>query len=1187
MSGNHGEHIRKIRDDFQASQRVKDSLNNSIQALAKDLYSKDTHFIFELIQNAEDNTYHAVEPSLSFRLVATDPTGTKDSDGVLIVQNNEIGFSSDNVDAICAVGKTTKSKIQGYIGEKGIGFKSVFRITSSPHIFSNGYSFCLPEHDEETGLGYIVPKWIDRIPEGIDPSQTTIILPLDKTDFRYEKIERMLREIEPETIIFLSKLKVIKVETDTGDTLTILKDDQDMPQVQIMVEGTMQGESFSKVDEFLLYRKAFDKPSDVSHEKRIGIDKRDVSIVFPTSENKESAGRIFAYLPVRSDTGLPFLINADFILPSSREEIRGNVPWNQWLMDCVANLLAYALPRLKEKGLLTVDLLEALAKRMNELDQNSMFYPIVEAVRGALLDQELLPADDETFVSARNVKLARGAELRKLITRDHLKELFQSKDEIKWLSREITQDRTPDLRSYLMSKFDVEEIRPERFAQLITDYFLEAQTDDWIIQFYNFLGKDKSDLWKKPDSILRQKKILRLEDNSHVIPFQPDGNPNAYLPSSSKTKFPIIKRDIFNDKGAEEFLRNLRLFEPDLFAEVIEFVLPKYIDHPSLVDFQDNIEDLRKVNKLINTPFREEAKNSNAKLKVLLAKLGSESLFDSEIGQISNLRLAKFIPRFLKILLPSIKMIFANNKNRGEYKSAEEIYLNTTELHMYFENNPNTWFIDKSYPADLEQFFKELSIGDIPRVNCENKDDRGYVIIQRSHGSHKRGLNGFDPHIKVDGLKYAIKHPSIEKSLFIWNRIAISNIDCIRGVVESSTRQDYANSNRETMPSIMGSLLLDSEWIPGLDGRFRKPKDFPIEELPKEFSKDETLCDILGMGVSEAEVLAEKYGVKVEHINFIKLHLEEFEKWKTSVINRSSSVGDFPEVPSRNSERREEKLQERLSESPEKSYVERKRSVRISKKLTDPSIWLKAKYTNEQRQMICQICRQVMPFKKPNGEYYFEAVEITNQSNIEHEELHLALCPTCAAKYKIFVKNDNEEIDRVTRSILEMEGMEIPIKLDKPDASIRFVDVHFADLKTIFSKSKSTGVTRPKSFENDVDRPLASSVKQGKSVEERESEPEVIYKGEGWNVQQPKELVQCPHCHSQVRSDRFEGHIERVHSIKPDKRALHRAAMSLKIPPRRKKREKSSKAPATWKPARCRSCGVPVVPGSDYCYSCG
>ena len=79
MANNQREHIKSIRDDFQqASQRIKDSLNNSIQTLSEDLYTKDTHFILELIQNAEDNTYRESEPSLSFRLVKTDLTGTKD-----------------------------------------------------------------------------------------------------------------------------------------------------------------------------------------------------------------------------------------------------------------------------------------------------------------------------------------------------------------------------------------------------------------------------------------------------------------------------------------------------------------------------------------------------------------------------------------------------------------------------------------------------------------------------------------------------------------------------------------------------------------------------------------------------------------------------------------------------------------------------------------------------------------------------------------------------------------------------------------------------------------------------------------------------------------------------------------------------------------------------------------------------
>ena len=856
LINNHREHIHKIRNDFQASQRVKDSLINSIQALARDLYSKDTHFIFELLQNAEDNTYEAVEPSLSFRLEKFDPTGTQGSDGVLIVQNNEIGFSSDNVDAICAVGKTTKSKILGYIGEKGIGFKSVFRITSNPHIFSNGYCFCLPEHDEETGLGYIVPQWVVRVPEGIDSSHTTIILPLDKDGFGYSEIEKMLRDIEPETILFLSKIKEIKVETDTGDALTILKDDHDMPQVQIMLEGTMRGESFSKVDEFLLYIKSFDKPPDVLHEKRIDINKRDCSIAFPLGKDSESIGKIFAYLPVRSDTGLPFLINADFILPSNREDIR-NIPWNRWLMGCVAELAAYALPRMKERGLLTIALLEALTDRVQKIPDNSIFYPIVRSVGDAFKNEELIPTDDGAFVKAQSAKLARGSELRNLLNQDQLGLLFRSPHVVKWLSAEITQDLTFNLRRYLMVQLEIEEVRPEKFVELLTDDFLENQDDKWIVDFYSFLGKDRAELWKKPDAPLRKIKIIRLEDKSHVIPFKSDGTPNAYLPSSVATKFPTIKKSLFANETAADFLKRLGIIEPDLFAEIIEFILPKYTEDRVIVDYEENIDDLKTIKKLLDEPFKGSSSSSLAKLRILLGKLGLLELED----YFSKDEPGKLIPILLKMVMPSIRFLRASNSLRTEYKSSKDIYKNTPELHLYFQDNPEAWFICDDYPDEFLSLFHELGINERPKVTKRNADNNGFVKISELNRNHRRGLDGFDPDINVDGLKNAITNRTIHKSEFIWNTIAIQYSACIRGIVEKSSRRTYQNSKKEAQISDFGRLLIDTEWLPSPNGGFSKPGPLCLNDLPVEFEKDtpraKSLSFALKMRQAEHEMALE------------------------------------------------------------------------------------------------------------------------------------------------------------------------------------------------------------------------------------------------------------------------------------------------------------------------------------------
>lgn len=77
-------------------------------SLSEELYTKITHFILELIQNADDNTYaNGSIPTLEIRL---------DTD-YMDLQSNEVGFSESNIRAICKIGGSTKTdKTQGFIG---------------------------------------------------------------------------------------------------------------------------------------------------------------------------------------------------------------------------------------------------------------------------------------------------------------------------------------------------------------------------------------------------------------------------------------------------------------------------------------------------------------------------------------------------------------------------------------------------------------------------------------------------------------------------------------------------------------------------------------------------------------------------------------------------------------------------------------------------------------------------------------------------------------------------------------------------------------------------------------------------------------------------------------------------------------------------------------------------------------
>lgn len=71
---------------------------------------------------------------------------------------NEVGFTLKQLDALTRVSRSTKKTIadgsKGYISEKGIGFKSVFKVADVVHIARSFYEFKL---DRNEPVGMILP----------------------------------------------------------------------------------------------------------------------------------------------------------------------------------------------------------------------------------------------------------------------------------------------------------------------------------------------------------------------------------------------------------------------------------------------------------------------------------------------------------------------------------------------------------------------------------------------------------------------------------------------------------------------------------------------------------------------------------------------------------------------------------------------------------------------------------------------------------------------------------------------------------------------------------------------------------------------------------------------------------------------------------------------------------------------
>ena len=316
------------------------------------------------------------------------------------------------------------------------------------------------------------------------------------------------------------------------------------------------------------------------------------------------------YFPTEEKTDLRFRVHAPFLLTDNRANVKRGEPVSEQLIETCARLLVKSLSQIRDRGLLSVTCPNCLPIHREFWDSSEsdadgpLFTPLFRAVREILEHERLLPAANGQFVCASAAKLAGSSELRAILTEDDLATLFDATTPIYWLSADITPDRTHDLHTYLRRQIGISVIDPEGFANRITAAFLQKQTDEWMVRFYTFL-RDQRGLWdseKHGNPILRSKPILRLENNTHQAPFKWDGKtPNVFLAPQRDTQCPILKRSINKHAAANEFFRQLGLSEPDILADVMECILPRYRGNGATIDDAVYLADLAQIAQAIDS----------------------------------------------------------------------------------------------------------------------------------------------------------------------------------------------------------------------------------------------------------------------------------------------------------------------------------------------------------------------------------------------------------------------------------------------------------------------------------------------------------------------------------------------------------------------------------------------------------
>nr|GEW07666.1 DNA binding,ATP binding protein [Tanacetum cinerariifolium] len=424
------EHVEEIRlTKFSIGGKpnpLTEDLHQAVKNLSAELYAKDVHFLMELIQNAEDNEYpEGVDPSLEFVITSKDITNTG-APATLLVFNNEKGFSRKNIDSICSVGRSTKKGLRkrGYIGEKGIGFKSVFLITAQPYIFSNGYQIKFNEKPcQHCNVGYIVPEWVENDPtlsaiqsvygSATSLPTTTLVLPLKPE--KVKPVKDQLSSIHPEVLLFLSKIKRLSVREDSEDprlntvsaisissekNFVTLKS-MDAESYTLHLTADISGNDVDTECGYHMWKQRFPVKHENKVDVRSEVEEWVITLAFPVGRRLNrgaSMPGIYSFLPTETVTNFPFVIQADFLLASSRENILWDNKWNQGILDCVPVAFMNAFTSLIKSTQSAP--VSSLSNMFRFLPINESSHPKLNHVRNAIkakvMNEAIVPCESYT-----------------------------------------------------------------------------------------------------------------------------------------------------------------------------------------------------------------------------------------------------------------------------------------------------------------------------------------------------------------------------------------------------------------------------------------------------------------------------------------------------------------------------------------------------------------------------------------------------------------------------------------------------------------------------------------------------------------------------------------------------------------------------------------------------------------------
>ncbi len=1075
------EELGRMRAGMVNSMRENNAWDGFKRTLS-DLYPDQAHFIYELLQNAED----AQATKAEFHLT---------HDKLVFVHDGKRLFEKKNAESITNIGHSTKRDDLNQIGKFGVGFKAVFAYTSTPRIYSGDFAFEIRD--------LFVPQWLDENPAA--PHETRFEFPFNGPKSVNQcviEISTWLRQMKDSVLLFLQNITSIRWAIGSGGWTETSRRDCAGDVVEIRHTSP---DSVRRASSHWL---RFMEPTELRSPLYIAVA---FKLDMTASEGQQflagqplqgrivpTAGQLSIYFPAESvETKLHFHLHGPYASTVARDSIPVSHTGNQGLLHKTARLLTSAMTKVKAMGLLTTEFLEVLP---NPTDELSPFYqPLLNELIQTFKTQPLVPVDRGGYAPAHNLMKGQ-ARLREVIGKEELVFLTDT-PAAQWVAGVMESHRADkfldalDIQEWNWSELDAAmhaKFSGRGDAKAIA--WLMAKDDEWLQGFYALLKQMLEDTgrrgvyhsgWRNDADRLQVQSwlIVRRSDEQLVAGatvFFPDKG--VALP-----EFPLVKSTLVEGKrprqveAAKQFLvaAGVRSVEE---RDRIKLVLSRhYTFGGQPPSWQTHLEHLRSF-------IRWWSNNGQ-----------DTSLFRDSVIFFGGVGVARLKPTDAYIDSPlvdtGLSALFAANVSNFEKRhplSAEYAKADIAQLKQFAESCGA--MIRLTIQKTITQWnphYPDLRSGG-GKPNKNEKDD-DYTIY------------------KLDALLTA---NNVGVSALVWRTMCSASSDVLRArYCPNSTATDrYADSQ-------LVCKLRESAWIPDRTGRFLKPSEIRREVLPDELAFDDRNGWLKAIGfeskrkqdsvaVQEKRKFAASLGISSEAFEMLeqlpeaarKQALDAFEKdlrrRKHHGEQSSGSSVDFADQfakpfnrpgkpasaysapdnspvsnPSQRRNRTDEEIEEARANEPTAADRTRLAARKVwESKNPEVRAALKEWYAGH-----CQICNAT--FRERDGENFFEAMYLVPRTQegaawIDRPGNVLCLCATCCAKFQHGSVESPENIVEKLRALkLARDGgtepLAVRILLCAEEVTIHFTEKHLLDLQQMLaadSKQAASSASSAKSF---------------------------------------------------------------------------------------------------------------------------